>query len=254
MDVVRAAVLVSVLALLVAGACRLAAQDARAAVEAFVARLAPVNVTDLDIVQNLTLYDPGGRHPHSTGEQRVLFKLPLRQRLEQTVEGQREVQLTVGDRVWVRRADGRIYEMPALDRAGGRVHLLVPAKRTAADLLAEWRALGVRDDVSHAERAGGRMVTVIGAKPGERDVAAVWLDPEYGVVRLVAREALPTGVALIDRTYSEHRPLIGGFAFPYRQEFFVNGKLLMLITVRSIRANTDLPDALFDPEALRREP
>src|SRR5260370_8051857 len=131
MDVVRAAVAVSVLAVLVGGACRLAAQDARAAVEAFVARLAPVNVTDLDIVQNLTLYDPGGRHPQSTGEQRVLFKLPLRQRLEQTVEGQREVQLTIGDRVWVRRSDGRLYEMPAPDRAGSPLPPPRPAKRPA---------------------------------------------------------------------------------------------------------------------------
>src|SRR5260370_30984137 len=112
MDVVRAAVLVSVLALLVAGACRLAAQDARAAVEAFVARLAPVNVTDLDIVQNLTLYDPGGRHPQSTGEQRVFFKLPLRQRLEQTVDGQRQVRLTIGDPVWRRRSDRRVSPHP----------------------------------------------------------------------------------------------------------------------------------------------
>jgi len=231
-----------------------AAQDARGAVEAFVARLADVSVTDLVIVQSLTLYDPSGRHPQSTGEQRVLFKLPLRQRLEQTVEGQREVQLTVGDRVWARRADGKVYEVPAIDPGSNRAYLLVPHKRTAADLLAEWRSFGVRDDVSHVERAGGRTVTVLGAKPGDRDVPAVWLDPEYGVVRLVARETLPAGTALIDRTYSEHRPLIGGFYFPHRQEAFVDGKLLVLITVRSVRVNTNLPDALFDPEALRKEP
>ena len=250
----RAVVLLAVLALLVAGAFHGGAQDARAAVEAFVARLTEVNVADLVIVQNLTLYHPDGRHPQSTGEQRVLFKLPLRQRLEQTVEGQREVQLTVGDRVWVRRADGTVYEAPPLDRGSERAYLLVPMKRTAADLLAEWRALGVRDDVSHVERAGGRPVTVIGAKPGDREVASVWVDAEYGVVRFVTRRQLPTGPALVDLTFSEHRPLVGGFYFPYRQEAFVNGKLLMLITVRSVRANTSLPDALFDPDALRTGP
>lgn len=251
---VRAVVLLAGLAAFVAGAVRGEAQDARAAVEAFVARLQDVSVTDLVMVQNLTLYDPEGQHPQSTGEQRVLFKLPLRQRIEQTVEGRREVQLTVGDRTWTRRADGTVYEAPALDRGGDRAYLLVPLRRKAADLLREWRSLGVRDDVSHAERVGGRSVTVIGAKPGERDVPAVWLDAEYGVVRFVTRRTLPAGPAVVDLTFSEHRPLIGGFSFPYRQEAFVNGKLLMLITVRSVRANTNLPDSLFDPEALRREP
>ena len=231
------------------------AQDARAAVEAFIARLSGVNVTDLVIEQDLTLYHPDGRHPQSTVAQRVLFKLPLRQRLEQTVEGQRDVQLTVGDRVWVRRADGKVYEAPATAETGSdRTYLLVPVRRNAADLLAEWRSLGVRDDVSHVTRVRGRPVTVIGAKPGDRDVPAVWVDAEYGVVRFVTRKRLPNGPALVDLAFSEHRPLQGGFYFPYRQEVFADGKLLVLITVRAVRINTNLPDALFDPEALRKEP
>jgi outer membrane lipoprotein-sorting protein len=232
-----------------------AAQDARAAVDGFVARLANVNVTDLVIEQSLTLFHPDGRHPESTGEQRVLFKLPLRQRLERTVEGRREVQLTVGDRVWVRRGDANVYEVPAAAEHGrDRTHLLVPFRRTAADLLAEWRSLGVRDDVSHVTRVGGRAVTVIGARPGDRSAPSVWVDAEYGVVRVVTRQKLPQGPGLVDLTFSEHRPLPGGFHFPHRQEAFVDGKLLVLIAVRSVRVNTGLPDALFDPEALRKEP
>ncbi len=230
------------------------AQDAKAAVAAFVARLSDVAVTDMVIVQNVTLYHPDGRHPQSTGEQRALFKLPRRQRLEQTVEGQREVRLAVGDRVWVRQADGKTYEMPAGERGSDRTHLLVPFRRSAADLLAEWRSLGVRVDVSHVTRVGGRAVTVIGAKPGERDVPSVWVDGEYGVIRFVTRERLPQGPGLVDVAFSEHRPLAGGFYFPHRQEAFVDGKLLLLITVRSVRVNAGLPDSLFDPEALRREP
>ena len=251
----RDTVLLLFLVFLGLGALRSVAQDAKAAVEAFVGRFQDVSVTDLVIVQDLTLYHPDGRHPQSTGQQRVLFKLPLRQRLEQTVEGQRQVQLTVGDRVWVRRADGKVYEIPATAQPGSdRTHLLVPLRRTAADLLAEWRTLGVRDDVSHVERIGARPVTVIGAKAGDRDVPAVWVDTDYGVVRFVTRQQLPTGPALVDLTFSEHRPLLGGFYFPYRQEAFVKGKLLVLITVRSASANTNLPDALFDPAALAREP
>lgn len=230
------------------------AQDARAAVEAFIARLSDVKITDLVIQQNLTLYHPDGRHPQSTGEQRVLIKLPRRQRVEQTVEGRREVRLAVGDRVWIRQPDGRTYETPAGAGGNDRTHLLVPFRRNAADLLAEWRSLGVRDDVSHVTRLGGRAVTVIGARPGDRDVPSVWLDAERGVVRVVTRERLPAGSGLVDLAFSEHRPLPGGFHFPHRQEAFVDGKLLVLITVRSVRVNTNPPDALFDPEALRKEP
>jgi hypothetical protein len=54
-------------------------------------------------------------------------------------------------------------------------------------------------------RVGTRTVTVIGARPGDRDIPAVWLDPDYGVVRLVTREQLPNGAKLVDLTLSEHR-------------------------------------------------
>jgi hypothetical protein len=40
--------------------------------------------------------------------------------------------------------------------------------------------------------------------------------------------------------------------FPYRQEAFVDGKLLLLVVVRSVTVNTSPADALFDPESLRR--
>jgi hypothetical protein len=56
----------------------------------------------------------------------------------------------------------------------------------------------------------------------------------------------------VDLTFSEHRPLAGAFAFPHRQEAFVNGKLLLLVVVRSVAVNTNPADALFDPESLRR--
>jgi hypothetical protein len=228
------------------------AADSRAAVDAFLGRLGNVNVTSLVVDQTLTLYDPAGRQPKSTGEQRLYMKLPRRQRMEQTVDGQREVRLSVDNRVWVRRADGRTYEAPPPDQRRDRTHLLVPLRRSGADLLSEWSALGVRGDVSYQTQVGGRSVTVIGAKPGERTVPQVWLDAERGVVRFVARENLPTGESVVDLTFSEHRPLAGGFVFPYRQEAFVDGKLVVLVVVRSAAVNTNPDDALFDPDALKR--
>jgi hypothetical protein len=254
----RALVLPLVLAAIAAGAPAAVAQDARAAVEAFVARVWDVQISDLVIDQSLTLYHPDGQRRVSGGEQRMLFKLPQRQRVEQTVEGQREIQLTVGDRVWVRRADGRVSQAAVTEQARALTHVLVPVKRRAADLLAEWRSRGIRDDVSHATHVGGRPVVVIGAHPGDRDVPAVWLDPDYGVVRIVTRERLPNtperppnSARLLDLTLSEHRPLVGKLYFPYRQEVFVDGKLLVLFTVRAVAINTNPADALFDPASLR---
>ena len=226
--------------------------DARTAVEAFVARLAGAQVSDVAIEQTFTLYHPDGRHPQSTGEQRVWIKIPRRQRVEQVVEGRREVRLAVADQVWMRSADGRVSEASASERERERTHLLMPFRRTAADVLAEWRALGIRDDVSHEARVAGRTVTVIGARPGDRDTPSVWLDPEHGVVRFIRRERLPRGEGLVDLAFSEHRPLAGAFSFPHRQEAFVDGKLLVLIQVRSVMVNTGLFDALFDPDTLRR--
>lgn len=250
-----------VLAALLAGPAALAAPrrvragtiaggaDARRAVEAFVDRLAGVRLVDLSLRQTLTLYHPDGRHPRSTAEQRLLIKLPHRQRLEQTIEGQREVRLAVGDRTWVRRADGAVVEAPPEHRA--RTHLIAPFRRTADDLLAEWAALGVRTDRAAAARFRGRPVTVIGARPGDLTVPAVWLDPEYGVVRVVTRERRPQGETVLDLTLDEHRPLVGGAFFPYRQELFADGRLLFVVTVLDVAVNTGLADALFDPEALR---
>ena len=71
------------------------------------------------------------------------------------------------------------------------------------------------------------------------------------MVRIVTRERLPNGVKLVDLTLSEHRPLVGRLFFPYRQEVFVDGKLLMLFTVRSVGINTNPADALFEPATLR---
>ena len=119
------------------------AQDARAAVEAFMARLAEVQISDLEILQSLTLYHQDGRHPISAGEQRMLFKLPQHQRLEQILEGQREIQVTVGNRAWVRRADGKVYDARAIDSGRALASVVVPFQRRATDLLADWRARGV---------------------------------------------------------------------------------------------------------------
>jgi outer membrane lipoprotein-sorting protein len=238
-------------ALLAALALPALASDATSAVQAFVGRLAGAAVTDLAIEQSFTLYHPDGRHAQSTGEQRVWFKVPRRQRVEETIEGRRQVRLSVGDRVWVRAADGRVYEAPPAERDRERTHLIMPFRRTAADVLGEWRSLGIRDDVSHATRVNGRAVTVIGAQPGERATPSVWLDAEHGVVRFIRREKLPKGEVLVDLAFSEHRPLSNGFSFPYRQEAFVDGKLLLLVVVRAVTLNGSVPDALFDPDALR---
>ncbi len=248
--VARALAVLALVAVTVVAASWAVASDAQRAVEAFLAQVSGASVTDLTVRQTVTLFHPDGRHPQSAGEQRLFIKLPRRQRLEQTIEGQQEIRLTVGDRVWIRRPDGTVQEAPAGERE--RTHLFTTFHRSATDLLAEWKSFGVRDDVTHTVRVQGRPVTVIGAAPGDRTSPAVWLDAQYGVVRVVTHDRLPQGRALVDLSLADHRPLTGGFYYPYRQELFADGKLLLRITVQSVALNGNLSDELFDPEALRR--
>jgi outer membrane lipoprotein-sorting protein len=225
------------------------AQDARATVEQFVARLSEISVTDMVVTQILTLYDPKDSRQQVIGQQRLLIKLPARQRVETDMAGEREVRLLHGHRLVVERG-GKVFEAPPLERAHQRAHTLVPFRRTAADLLVEWRSLGVLTEVARTVRAGARTVTVIGAREGDRTSPAVWLDPEYGVIRFITREEGPVGVKLLDLAFSEHRKVSAGFFYPFRQEIFLDGKLLSVTSVRNVEVNTGLPDALFDPDAL----
>jgi hypothetical protein len=160
--------------------------------------------------------------------------------------------VTVGDRVWIRQSDGRTYEAPPSEGRRDRVHLLTAFQGGAGDLLREWQSAGVRPEVSDEVTVGGRAVTIVGARAGERDRPAVWVDPEYGVVRFIARERLAQGSALVDIVFSDHRQLVDRFFFPYRQEVFAEGKLLVLVAVRSVTVNTRLSPDLFDPEMLKR--
>jgi hypothetical protein len=242
----------SALALLALAAWAMAAEatEARAALERFLARAAGTPLRDLTIEQDLTVFNPDGRAVFASGTQRVIFRFPDQQRVEQMVEGRGEVRLTVRGKTWRRGSDGKVTELPQ-DR-GQAIGLAVPLRRSADEVLAEWRALGIRDDRSHEVRMAGRAVTVIGAQPGERDRPAAWLDPEYGVVRFVAREAADPGPVLTDVSFSDYRPLVGPLFFPYRQETFRSGKLLVRLLVRSLAANSSPADALFDPSALVR--
>ncbi len=225
------------------------AQDARAVVERFMSTLGAISVSDMVVIQTLTLYDPKDSRQQVTGEQRLSIKLPARQRLETDVAGRREVRLLSGDRLVVQRGE-KSFEAPPVERVRQRAHTLFPFRRTAADLLVEWRSLGVRTEVTQPTRVSGRPVTVIGALEGDRTSPSVWVDPEYGVVRFITREEGADGPKLLDLTFSEHQKVSGGFFYPFRQEIFLDGKLLSVARVRAVTVNTGLPDALFDPDAL----
>jgi len=225
------------------------AEDARLAVEQFVARLAEITVTDMVVTQTLTLYDPKDSHRQVRGERKLWIKVPARLREETKVEDLRLLRVMNGDRLVVQRG-GKVFEAPPRERERQRVHTLFPLPRTAADLLREWASLGVRTEVATAVRVGGRTVTLIGAAEGDRTSPAVWLDPEYGVVRIITRVEGPGGAKMGDVAFSEHRKVSAGFFYPFRQELFLDSKLLEVASVRSVEVNTGLSDSLFDPDAL----
>lgn len=230
-----------------------AGTDARDTVATYLGRVGGARVTDLTIQQTITIYHPDGRRPSSVGDQVLYIKVPKRQRLEQTVDGRREVRLTVGERTWVRRADGRVNEAPAGEQRPDPTRLFTPLARSVDDVIGEWKSLGVRPNVSHVVQVRGRPVTIIGAAPDDRSSPAVWFDADYGVVRIITNERLPEGPTLVDVTLSDHRPLVSSFYLPYRQELFANGRLLLRAVVRTASVNSNLPDALFDPSRIRAE-
>jgi hypothetical protein len=246
--VARLGLLTFALVLLLAAAA--VGADTRQAVATYLGRVGGARVTDLTIQQSITIYHPEGRLPASAGEQVLYIRVPKRQRLEQMVEGQREVRLTVGERTWVRHADGRVEEA-ASDQRRDPTRLFTALSRSADDVIAEWRSFGVRPQVSHVVQVRGRAVTIIGARPDDRSSPAVWFDADYGVVRFVTHERLPQGAAVVDVTLSDHRPLVDGFYLPYRQELFANGRLVLRAVVRTASVNSNLPDALFDPGRIR---
>lgn len=225
------------------------AAEGRVVLERYLSRVASAPLRDLTLEQDLTLFNPEGRAAFATGTQRVVIKLPDRQRVEHTVDGRVDVRLTVGDRTWRRDPEGKVSSVAGARGQGTTLALLL--RRTPDEVLAEWRALGIRDDRSHQARLAGRTVTVLGAQQGERDRPAAWLDAEYGVLRFVARESADSGVVMTDLVFSDHRPLLGGVFYPHRQETFRSGKLLLRTIVRSVAVNSDPPDGLFDPAGLK---
>jgi hypothetical protein len=239
---------VVVIGLLAALAGMAGAAEPRAALERFLARTGGTPLRDLTLEQDLTVFNPEGRAAFATGTQRLVVRFPDQQRVEQVVEGRSEVRLTVRGRTWRRGPDGHVTTLPP--ERTHTIALAVPPQRSADEVLAEWRSFGIRDDRSHDARLAGRTVTVIGAQAGERDRPAAWLDPEFGIVRFVAREPADTGSVFTDVSFSDHRPLVGAVFFPHRQETFRSGKLIVRLIVRTAAANTGPPDALFDPAAL----
>lgn len=229
-----------------------AAQDVSAAVERYAARLRGVAVGDLLVTQSLTVVNPRNPADRATGDQRLSIKFPARQRLETRIGGEREVRLLSGGRMVIQRG-GKAYEAPPQQGGYQRGDLLIPFERTAAELLSQWRSLGVRTEISHVTTVDGRQVIVIGARAGDRTSPAVWLDPDYGVMRLVTRDTSTGTARTLELVYSDHRKVAGEFFYPYDQQGLLGGELVFVVRVRSVEINVGLGDSIFDPDALLKE-
>ncbi len=134
-------------------------------------------------------------------------------------------------------------------RRSGRLNMLLvlgfdiyhqPVDRTVAQLTSE----GFDLDKVHADRWHGRPATVIGAASGDTTSKQFWIDTERGVfvrMRDGSREAW----------FDDYRPLAGGWIAA--EVGVSNDNVMQLHEVYSnIKANVELPDALFDPARLDR--
>jgi hypothetical protein len=229
-----------------------AAQDARTLLEQFLSKISAVSVNDLAVTQEIVVVDPSGSGQKVSGEQHLYLKPPNKRRLETQLESSRVVTLVNGSRLVMQR-DGKAYEAPPGDRMRDWRGPIFLFQRSAQDLLAQWQGHGIRTDVLHQTTHGGRAVTVIGAAPGDQSLPSVWLDPVYGVVRLVTREETPAGLKRIELSLSDFRPMVNGISYPYKQETLLDGQPFSVVSVKSVRVNSGLSDELFDPDRLLRE-
>jgi len=88
-----------------------------------VARFSDVRISDVVIDQNLALYLPDGSVPICPASSACSSRSAAPAR-RQTLDGQREIQITVGNRVWVRRPTG-VVELPAVEPLRALPNILI---------------------------------------------------------------------------------------------------------------------------------
>ena len=171
-------------------------------------------VTDLAIEQTFTLYHPDGRHPQSSGEQRVWIKMPRRQRVEQ-VDGRpargasrrRRPGLDPHGRRQVSEAPGRARARPhppagAVPPLGGRRAGRVALARRAR-----------RREPRHPRWAAARSPSSAPSRASATPRRCGSTPSAVSSASSCARSC-PSGEGMVDLTFSEHRPLAGGLQFP----------------------------------------
>lgn len=92
----------------------------------------------------------------------------------------------------------------------------------------------------------GRPAWVVGAKAGDLRTAQFWVDKERLVFVRLIQPAGQGGADTAETRFSKYEPLAGGWVAP-EVEFLVNGRRVFFEEYKEIRANVDIPVALWDP-------
>ena len=102
-------------------------------------KLAGAPVVDLVLEETFVLYHPEGRDAQSSGEQRVWIKVPAAAHRE-VMDGRRRCDSSTATGYGSVAPTGS--REVQTERGRDRTHLLVPFRRSADDVLAEWSSFG----------------------------------------------------------------------------------------------------------------
>ena len=178
------------------------------------------------------------------------LELPGKLRIDVAPLSQKKMTLFRNDSIYS-------FENGEVVRSGAFVHpLMVLGFDVYADPPAETieklRAMGLDLDMMHMDTWQGRPSYVVGAAAGDTLTPQFWIDVERLVfTRLIerrqpAQNAATQAPTRIDTRFNDYQPLGGGWIAP-EVVFIVNGEERLREEYADMRADVDLPAALFEP-------
>jgi outer membrane lipoprotein-sorting protein len=173
----------------------------------------------------------------------LMFKRPLKTRMEFTVEGMTGIQAFDGEKAWMVMPFIGVTEAAPLDEDQAE-HI-----REQADFdgpLVDWRKKGHDVKLVGRSDVDGKAAYELEVKLSNGEVRHSYLDAEsFLMVKQVGKTEVQGAEAEIETKLSDYRA-VGGLMFPHKVENMQKGAPMgQAITIESIELGAELPDDLF---------